>query len=136
MNVYYSILRNYIIIEKNDENVNCICNVMDDYHEFSYLGSFACISSAMNIILKDNVKLVFINIDTFKNPFVFSNELTLYIKKPPVFIAISAYKEKAYEVIKNGFFDILLTPITELETRKFVQRFQKKKSFEKKSLFV
>jgi len=44
----------------------------------------------------------------------------------PIFIAVSSTKDKTYEVIKNGFFDFLLTPLEEVEIRKTVLRVSKK----------
>ncbi|MFA5297546.1 MAG: LytTR family transcriptional regulator DNA-binding domain-containing protein, partial [Lutibacter sp.] len=57
----------------------------------------------------------------------FVNELnTLFSDDLPTFIAISSSKDKAYEVIKNGFFDFLLNPLSDLEIRKTILKFQKK----------
>ena len=101
---------------------------MEDYHEFNCVGVSNEYNHALNMILKETPNLIFIDIDsTFEKPFEFVNELnSLFSDYFPVFIAISSSKDKAYEVIKNGFFDFILNPISELEIRKTILKFQKR----------
>ncbi len=101
---------------------------MEDYHEFNCIGISGEYSHALNFILKETPNLVFIDIDnTFEKPFELVNELNLLFSDYfPVFIAISSSKDKAYEAIKNGFFDFILNPLSELEIRKSILKFQKR----------
>jgi two-component system, LytTR family, response regulator len=120
-------LDNYFIIEKDLCAINRIKSVLGDYPEFNCIGTSNNYNNAMNIILKETPNLVFFNIDSaIENSFQLVHELNLYSDSFPVFIAISAKKEKAYDSIKNGFSDFLLNPLTELEIRKTVLNFQKK----------
>ena len=120
-------MRNYFIIENEANSINCIKNVLNDYQEYNCIGISNSYNNAMNILLKETPNLVFLNIDTaFENPFQFVQELNQYSDTSPVFIAISSSKEKAYDVIKNGFSDFLLNPLNELEIRKSILNFQKK----------
>ncbi|PKP29118.1 MAG: DNA-binding response regulator [Bacteroidetes bacterium HGW-Bacteroidetes-18] len=121
-------MRNYFIINKEPNSIQCIKNVLEDYHEFNCIGVSGEYNHALNFILKETPNLVFIDIDnTFEKPFELVNELNLLFGDYfPVFIAISSSKEKAYEAIKNGFFDFILNPLSELEIRKSVLKFLKR----------
>jgi len=101
---------------------------LEDYHEFNCIGVSNEYDQALNLILKETPNLVFIDIDnTFEKPFELVNELNLLFSDYfPVFIAISSSKDKAYEAIKYGFFDFILNPLSELEIRKSILKFQKR----------
>jgi DNA-binding LytR/AlgR family response regulator len=121
-------LRNYFIINKEPNAIQCIKNVLEDYHEFNCIGVSSEYNHALNFILKETPNLVFIDIDnSFEKPFELVNELNLLFSDYfPVFIAISSSKDKAYEAIKNDFFDFILNPLTELEIRKSILKFKKR----------
>ena len=121
-------MRNYFIINKEPNSIQCIKNVLEDYNEFNCIGVSSEYNHALNFILKETPNLVFFDLDnTFEKPFELIKELNLLFNDYfPVFIAISSSKEKAYEAIKNGFFDFILNPLSELEIRKSVLKFQKK----------
>ena len=120
-------MRNYFIIDNDQDSIQSIKHVLEDYYEFNYIGSSTEYNEAMNIILKETPDLVFFNIDNVvEQPFEFVQELNLFNDGFPVFIAISSSKEKVYDVIKNGFFDFLLNPLSELEVRKSVLKVLKK----------
>lgn len=121
-------MSNYLIIEKDKEVINTIKRVLEDFPEFYCIGTSQNLNESMNTILKEMPDIVFFNIDTIKdNPFGFINNAISYLNKGSEFIAISSTKDKAYEAIKNGCFDYLLRPITELEIRKTALRFKKKR---------
>ncbi|MBL4663125.1 MAG: response regulator transcription factor [Flavobacteriaceae bacterium] len=120
-------MKNYLIIEKGIETIDVIHQTMLDFSEFRYVGSSKDEQSAMNTILKENPDIVFLNVDNvLENPFDFVKEINLYSPNPPAFVALSLHKTSAYDVIKMGFVDYLLKPISELEVRKSVLKFQKK----------
>ena len=102
--------------------------MLEDYHEFNCIGVSSEYNHALNFILKETPNLVFIDIDnSFEKPFELVNELNLLFSDYfPVFIAISSSKDKAYEAIKNDFFDFILNPLTELEIRKSILKFKKR----------
>ncbi len=102
--------------------------MLEDYHEFNCIGVSGEYDHALNFILKETPNLVFFDLyNTFEKIFELINELNLLFSDYfPVFIAISSSKEKAYEAIKNGFFDFILNPLSELEIRKSILKFQKR----------
>jgi len=119
---------NYFIIDHNTETIQSIRNVLDEYCELNCIGVSSEYADAMNTILKNSPDLVFLNIDkAIENPFKFTQELNLFNTNSPIFIAISSSKDLIYEVIKNGFFDFLMSPLSELELRKSVLKVFKKK---------
>jgi len=117
----------YLIIEKDRGAITSIKNVLGDFHDFNCVAITDNESSAMNTILKETPKLVFLNIDNaIDQPFNFVNEINLYSKDSPIFIAISNSRDSAYDVIKGGFFDLLLNPLSDLDIRKSILIYQKK----------
>ncbi|SDX61768.1 two component transcriptional regulator, LytTR family [Lutibacter oricola] len=120
-------MRNYLIIDNNQNSIQSIKNVLNDYADFNFIGICNEYNTAMNVILKEAPDLVFFNIDNvIENPFEFTRELNLFNQEFPVFIAMSNSKDRLYEVIKNGFIDFLLKPLSELEIRKSALRVLKK----------
>ncbi len=120
-------MRDYFVIEKDTNTISCIKDVLESFPEYNYSGTSNNYNNALNTILKESPNLIFFNIDNvIENPFQFITELNIYSEDLPFFIAISSSKEKAYDAIKNGFIDFLLTPITDLELRKTILNFQKK----------
>ncbi len=128
LNLYLTQMRNYLIIDTDSKSIQIIKNVLDDYMDFNCIGTSANYEDSMNIILRESPDLVFFNIDkdVLENPFEFAKELNLFNEDFPVFIAISSSKSNLYEVIKSGFFDILLKPLSELEIRKTILKVLKK----------
>jgi len=113
------------IIDKNINTIKSIENVLKDFSEISCVGTASNSVKAMNAVLKHTPDVVFLNIDTvIKYPFHFVSELNLFKNNVPLFVAITASKENAYTVIKNGFTDILINPLEELEIRKTLLRLE------------
>lgn len=119
----------FIIDNKNLKVNNSLTKVLEDLPEFKCVGVGHDYLSSMNDILKESPDIVFLNIDSEDNedPFEFAKEVNEYLKENAEFIALSATKDKTYESIKTGFFDYLLMPTTDLDIRKTVLRFKKKR---------
>lgn len=116
----------YFIIEKEVLMIDIIRRVLDSIPHFNFIGSSANYEIAFNTILKERPNIVFLCVDnTITKPFELVRDLSRYIEEVPVIIAISKSKSKAYEVIKNDFFDYLLKPFSELELRKTMMRLKK-----------
>jgi DNA-binding LytR/AlgR family response regulator len=106
-----------------------LTKVLEDLPDFTCVGIGHDYLSSMNNILKESPDIIFLNIDSEENtdPFEFAKEVNAYLKNNAEFVAISATKDKTYESIKTGFFDYLITPMTDLDIRKTVLRFKKKR---------
>jgi len=130
-------LSNYFIIASHPDDINKITKVLDDYPMLEFIGASADYDEVMNILLKENPALVYLDLDSFTTtPFGFVNELCQYMSNNPQFIALSSNKDKAYHAMKLNFTDYLLTPLSELEIRKSVIKFQNKCHIKKKVRFA
>ncbi len=122
-------MSNYYIIENDPDSVKHIKNVLAKFGDFNFIGNTSDTSIAMNTILEENPAIVFLSVDNvIDNPFRFVKDLSLYIDTPPLFVAISITKNKAYKAIKNNFYDYLLKPLRELELRKSMLKAEKSNS--------
>lgn len=123
----------YFIIANENQISDQVKTVLKDYPAFQFIGCSDDYDWVMNTVLKEKPNLIFIDIDAFTNgPFGFVNELRQYVEVSPHFIAISATKYNAYKALKLDFIDYLLLPLSELEIRKAVLKFQKMHSCKKK----
>ncbi|SRX74741.1 LytR/AlgR family response regulator transcription factor [Aequorivita antarctica] len=119
----------YIIIEKESETLERIQDLLEGFDQFHFLGNYQEYDRALNAILKESPQLVFLNIDyMFDDIFTFVAEIYKYCEIPPALIGLSYTKERAYDLIKNNFFDLLLKPIAELDLRKCVLSYNKRYS--------
>ena len=119
-------MSSYLIIDNEGDSIKIIKEILNDFHDFYCIGATNDRDDSMNIILKESPDIVFINIDnSFENPFQFISELYQYAESIPKFVAISKTKDKAYNAIKNNFFDYLLTPLKEVDLRIAIKKFQK-----------
>ncbi|MGB1308525.1 MAG: LytR/AlgR family response regulator transcription factor [Oceanihabitans sp.] len=119
----------YFTIDKNDAITSKLENVLTDFTVFNSCGNGSYYEEAMNNILKTKPDLVFINLDNvLVNAFDLVRELSIYLKFPPSFIGVSTSKKFAYSALKYEFEDYLINPLTELEVRKSLLKFQRKLS--------
>lgn len=117
----------YIIIEKEVETIERIQAFLGGFDNFQFMGNYREYDISLNAILKESPQLVFLNVDyMFDDQFNFIAEIHRYCESPPLLIGLSNTKDKAYDLIKNNFFDLLLTPISELEIRKCILSYTKR----------
>jgi DNA-binding LytR/AlgR family response regulator len=127
MRNYACILIGYIIIENEVETVRRIQALLGGFDNFHFFGNYREYNSALNAILKESPQLVFLNVDhMFDNLLNFIAEAYRYCEIPPTFIGLSNTKDRAYELIKNNFFDLLLKPISDLDVRKCILSYNKR----------
>lgn len=118
------VLNTYFILERNDETVRQITSILEEYPDFICKGVTEDYDYGMNLILRDNPDVVFINVDVdiLDNSDVFSycKEIDQLSAKKPLYIAVSKDESKAYMALKNKFFDYVILPGKDLEIRKSV----------------
>lgn len=122
----------FSIVGGEREFQNELLLVFQDFPGFRCLSVSDDYEEALDNILREFPALVFIDVDKkgkLKNPFQFVNELYPYLHELPSFVAISSSKRSAYNVIKNNFLDYLLKPISKIELRKCLMKFQKQQNF-------
>ncbi|PKD18742.1 hypothetical protein APR41_17695 [Salegentibacter salinarum] len=118
----------YSIISDDAELISKLLELPIDFKEFTCVGYTGNGERACDIILQSKPQFVFIDLDNprINDPFSFVNQFYQFLEVLPSFIAISASKNYAYEVIKNDFIDYLLKPLPLFELRKSLMRFKKK----------
>ena len=127
--------KTFYIIDNETDSINRIHNLFEEFPEYHCVGVSDGYDVAMNTILKYSPRIIFANIDMKlgnNTIFNFANELYHYKTTMPVFFAISAYKDRAYDVLKNSFFDLLLKPLREFDIRRTLMRFDKQRIEESK----
>ncbi len=112
----------YTIIEKELAAIKSLEGFFKDNHDYRCVGISSGYDESMDILLKEQPNLVFINLDGRYNAFDFVNDLYKYIKTIPKVVGLSANTEYAYLSIKNNFFDYLLKPLNHYELRKSISR--------------
>ncbi|PID71266.1 MAG: DNA-binding response regulator [Flavobacteriales bacterium] len=118
----------YSIIDTEKTTTKQIHNFFKNNTGYTCVGITKGYEPSLDTILKYVPQVIFINIDPTHNnytAFNFVNELYKYLEKMPQCIAVSKGKEQAYTCLKNGFFDYLLTPISDFELRKTEARLNK-----------
>ncbi len=124
----------YLIIEKEVSTIDRIGFVLNEFLAFTCIGIADTSENAMNLILKESPDLVFINMDNvLEDVFQFIQEFNKYQEFGTEIVAISSSKEDAYLSLKSGFLDFLLLPLSELDLRKAIIKFQKKTKVNKVS---
>lgn len=126
----YMLHRKYCILNCDSGDAENLLCVLQEFQEFQCVGISDTYDSAINMVLKFSPDIIIVNIDsvgekTHNSPFTLISELFQFLDYTPTFIAISSSTEKAYDVIKLGFFDYLLKPLRELDVRKCVVRIRK-----------
>ncbi len=112
----------YTIIEKEVAAINSLERFFKGNHDYRCVGISSAYDESLDIILKEQPNLIFINLDGGYNAFDFVNDLYKYIKEIPKVVGLSTHKEFAYLSIKNNFFDYLLKPLNQFELRKSISR--------------
>ena len=116
-----------LIIEDDVSAVDTIKTVGVDFPNLRFDQVKEDYEIALNSILKNKPEIIFINIDTSHiNLFKFLLEITQYRSDLPNFIALSSFKEKAFDSYKFDFSNFILKPLSELEIRKSLLKYQKK----------
>lgn len=115
------------ILENDTETLNNLLGIIGEFPEFKWVENSTDYEKGMNTILKYSPEIVFVNVDRilqgYYDVYDYCREINKHLKKKPFYVAISSDERKAYQAIKNKFFDYLLKPGKELEIRKIVLQF-------------
>lgn len=116
----------YILLGVSNKDSDNIQSIYIQDNSWKCLGSYSDESEAMDLILKENPSILFINVDIIKKPFEYITECNKYLNSPITTIIISKNKQQAYNAIKNNAFDYILSPLSSLDIRKSMLKFQKR----------
>ncbi len=123
-------IRKFCILNCDITDKSKILEIFKESSEYFFVGASSEYDLSLNLVLKESPDLIFIDIDqysanTIETSFNLVNELYQYLDYLPTLIAISSSTEKAYDVIKLGFYDYLLKPLPELHLRRCLLRLNK-----------
>ncbi|RPD99566.1 DNA-binding response regulator [Aureibaculum marinum] len=120
----------YSIIDGSKSTINKIHKFFENTVNFVCVGSSDCYNKSLDTILEFTPDIVFIDVDYSEgcssNAFSFVNELYKYVSELPNIVALSTSKDKAYDCMKNNFFDYILKPVDDFELRKSIARLKLK----------
>lgn len=119
-------MKTYIIVEKDVETGKSIRTVIDKFDDLRFIGSAKDQNEAFHLIFKTGPDIVFLGLDdVIDNLSDFLLDIAKHSENDPVFIALSASKELAFEAYQFGFFDFLLKPLVELDIERCVLKYKK-----------
>lgn len=119
----------YAIIDSQVPSSLEFKDFMDDYSDFELCNIVQDHDQGMRMILKHLPDVIFFHFkDNDTNSyFNMLNELHRYVSKMPILIAYSTTKIYAYEALKFGFFDYLISSSIEFELRKSIFKLRKER---------
>ncbi len=98
---------------------------LSDYNNFECLGISKSYQETLSNILKDSPDIVFLTLDNNPEAFRLVCELRLLVPKLPKFVATATDTSFAYECLKQGFFDYIKKPFTQLDILRTLNRIKK-----------
>jgi DNA-binding LytR/AlgR family response regulator len=119
----------YIIIDDNPESIRETRALASGFPHLAFAGVADNYDDGLNLILEVSPKIVFIEISPedpqTKLSLKLLNELYRYFTELPEIVVTTGNKDLAFEAIKYDVLDYLIKPISKLEFRKTVLRFDK-----------
>ena len=116
---------NCLVIDNNKKVIEKVKSFKHEFTDMNFSYVFENHEEALNLILKSNFTLIFFNIDsTTIDISQFLLEIQISYQPKLQFIALSTKKQNAYEAYKYNFCDFLLKPLSELNLRKSLLKFQ------------
>lgn len=122
--------KKFCILNCDTSETEKILSLFKEFPDFVCSGVSQNYDESLNLVLSTQPELIIIDIDlnyinSINSPFAFVVELFQFLDYSPAFIAISSSTQMAYKVIKLGFCDYLLKPLSELDLRKSLSRLKK-----------
>lgn len=122
--------KKFCILNCETSETEKILSLFKEFPDLICTGLSQNYEESLNLVLSTQPALIIIDVDhnymnSMNSPFSFVGELFQFLDYSPAFIAISSSTQLAYNVIKLGFCDYLLKPLSELDLRKSVSRLKK-----------
>jgi len=127
----------YVILDDDSKSILKTQSEMESFSNFSCVGTASNYENGLNLILKSQPDIIFLEI----NPRVKSsnlsllliNELHRYLNQVPKIIAISHDTALTFDALKYDVTDFLVKPVLEVDLRKTFLRLEKNLNFENTS---
>ncbi len=129
MGVYSAKKYNYIIVDSNEESINQLQRLLENYPHYTCCGIARSTEEAINLIIDQIPHVVFfdpvLELNGIKeSSFNMIPEVYQLLKRLPHFIAMSSSNEYAYKAINSGVLAYILKPINHYEFKKAIIRFE------------
>lgn len=119
----------YIIIDDDPQSILKIQALGDGFPNLQFMGAATNYDEGLDLILQQNPKIVFLEIDpldkTTNLSLLLVNELYRYLKEVPKIIITTKTKDFACEAIKYDVLDYFTKPLQINEFRKTLLKFEK-----------
>ncbi len=119
----------YLIIDDNDDNVKEILASFEGFPEYYCAGIATNKEEAVNKILELEPQIVFIEVASKKRGSKLSlsiiSDLYQFLDILPYFVVLTSTPKYAFDAMKAGVSDYLLKPLSTIELRKTLLKFQK-----------
>ena len=117
----------YVIVDSNSHFNRQLEHFLGEYGRFACVSEATTVKEGSNAILKHTPDIVFMHLNEQSTElFQMVRELHQYLEVIPLLIGISKGTEKAYDALKNDFFDYWVIPFDEFDIRKSLLRLKKK----------
>lgn len=122
--------RKFCILNCDNSESDVLLNLFEEFSDFNCVGIGMDYNESINLVLRSQPNIIVIDIDKnnhcpSQSPLTLITELFQYLDYFPSLIAISSSTQMAYNVIKLGFCDYLLKPLSELDLRKCLLRLKR-----------
>lgn len=118
----------YVIISDDTSISRELLQQVEDFPEYYCIGTAETKEKAIDTILSNQPELVFLMLGkSSKSDITLSiiTELYRFINELPYFVIISETDKYAYEALKTGVFDYIISPVALTELRRTLLKFQK-----------
>lgn len=119
----------YIIIDDDAESILETKTIANGFSELTFLASATNYQSGLDLVLKYQPAIVFLEIEpedlSSKLSLEFINELHRFLSVLPKIIITTKKKELAYESIQYGVFDYFLKPVQPIDFIKTILKVKK-----------
>ena len=121
----------YTIIDHDPDTISVISEAMEEYPDFELVGTASTENEAVDLILSKSPNLNFIDLEIpnkYKCSSAFGTfcELRKFMSELPAFVVVTSSEKYAVEAIKNDVLDYILKPVSSMELRKALCRFERK----------
>lgn len=118
----------YVIISDDTAISRELLQQIEDFPEYYCIGTTDSKEKGIDIILESQPELVFLVLGKSAKSDIslgLISNLYRYINEMPYFVVLAESEKFAYEAIKTGVFDYVITPVALTDLRKTLLKFQK-----------
>lgn len=120
-------MKKYLILEKDEVTISKIQETFLEFEDWECIGITHSFGIAQQLTTNKGPDIILMELDSlFEDNLAVIAALEYYCESVIKFIGISSSESIAYELIKWGFYDLLLRPVERIEVKKTMLRFDKR----------